>query len=409
MAKLNEMTISEFTDVMNYLLDNNRKLQESGQTPIAIGIEGEAGIGKTSMMQQIAEKRGMTICKLNLSMLEEVGDLTGFPCKEVLCQWTKDGQIKTKWWPESMLNRVPDKVTVTSTTRMGYAPPAWLPREENPNGVILLLDDYSRANPLFMQATMDLINEGKYISWSLPKNTTICLTSNPDDGSYSVATLDNAQKTRYINFNIKMDSKAWASWAEFSSLDGRAINFALLYWDEIFRKHNGVQTINPRAYTTFCKAISSISNWEDVNSLALILSISKGCFINDADNVVGGLFTTFIAQKLDKLVNPRDMLTAKWETVEPRIYDCVHENDRFKPEIAGILGTRLLNYILYYFSQKGSKENVVQDRLTEFVDNPRKLLSDDLLFYIIKTVIQKYPARANKLLINPKIRNKVMI
>lgn len=46
MAKLNEMTISEFTDVFNYLLDNNRQLQEKGLTPIAIGLEGEAGIGK---------------------------------------------------------------------------------------------------------------------------------------------------------------------------------------------------------------------------------------------------------------------------------------------------------------------------------------------------------------------------
>ena len=74
MANLNEMTISEFTGVLNYLLDNNKQLEEQGLTPIAIGLEGEAGIGKTSLIQQIAEKRGMTLCKLNLAQLEEVGD-----------------------------------------------------------------------------------------------------------------------------------------------------------------------------------------------------------------------------------------------------------------------------------------------------------------------------------------------
>ena len=63
----------------------------------------------------------------------------------------------------------------------------------------------------------------------------------------------------------------------------------------------------------------------------------------------------------------------------------------------------------YYFSQKGVKENVVQDRLLEFVNNDRKLFSDDLLFHIIKTVISKYPARTNKLLLNADIRNKVII
>lgn len=410
MTNLNEMILSEFTEVFNYLLDNNKQLEEQGLTPIAIGIEGAAGIGKTSLIQQVAEKRGMTLCKLNLSQLEEVGDLVGFPQKEVLLQWkSKDGTIKTKWWPENLLSKVPPNVTVTSNTRMGYAVPSWLPQEENPNGCILCLDDYTRANALFMQATMELINEGKYISWSLPRNTTICLTTNPDDGEFSVQSLDPAQKTRFINFNLKLDVKDWASWAEFHQVDSRAINFCLLYGDEIFKKHNNIQTINPRAYTTFCKAISGIPNWEDDKSLALILNISKGCFLNDKDNVVGTLFTTFIAQRLDKLIPPKDMLMQKWDTVEPKIYDCTHEGERFKPEIASILAIRLLNYILYYFSQRESKSNIVQDRLLEFVNNERKLFSDDLLFHIIKTIISKYPARTNKLLLNVDIRNKVVI
>ena len=145
MSNSNEMTLSEFTGVFNYLLDNNKRLQDEGQTSIAIGLEGPAGIGKTAVVEEVANKRGMTFCKLSLSQLEEVGDLCGFPLKEVLLQWkTKDGETKTRWWPESMLNKIPPSVAVTSTTRMGYAAPAWLPREDNPNGTILLLDDFSR-------------------------------------------------------------------------------------------------------------------------------------------------------------------------------------------------------------------------------------------------------------------------
>ena len=70
MANLNEMTISEFTGVFNYLLDNNKELYEKGQTPIAIGLEGEAGIGKTAVVEEVAGKRGMTFCKLNLAVKE---------------------------------------------------------------------------------------------------------------------------------------------------------------------------------------------------------------------------------------------------------------------------------------------------------------------------------------------------
>ena len=409
MANLNEMTISEFTGVFNYLLDNNKELYEKGQTPIAIGLEGEAGIGKTAVVEEVAGKRGMTFCKLNLAQLEEVGDLCGFPMKEVLLQYQVNGQLKTRWWPESMLDKIPQGVKVTPTTRMGYAAQAWLPKEENENGCILLLDDYTRANPLFMQATMELINTASYISWKLPKNTTIVMTTNPDDGEFSVTSLDNAQKTRFVNFNLKLNVNDWASWAEFNSIDSRCINFELLYGEEIFKKHNGVQTINPRAYTTFCKAISGIKDWNDDKSLALILNISKGCFLNDKDNVVGTLFTTFIAQKLDKLVKPEDMLKQKWETVELRIHDCVYDGDHFKTEIASILAIRLLNYIMFYYSQTGVKEAVVEDRLLEFIENPRKLFSDDLLFHIIKTVIGQYPAKTTKLLINSKIRSKVIV
>lgn len=256
---------------------------------------------------------------------------------------------------------------------------------------------------------MELINTGGYISWKLPKYTSIVLTSNPEDGSYNVSSLDNAQKTRMVNFNVKLNVEDWAHWAEFNGVDGRAINFCLLYGNELFKKHNEEQTINPRAYTNFCKAISGIKDWEDDVSLALILNISKGCFLNDKDNVVGTLFTSFISNRLDKLVTPKDMLIQAWETVEPKIYECTHEGEQMKTDVASILGIRLLNYILYYFSQAGAKEDVVQDRILKFVENPRKLVSEDILFHLIKTVIAKYPARTTKLLINPKIRAKVIV
>lgn len=217
-------------------------------------------------------------------------------------------------------------------------------------------------------------------------------------------------KKRFINFNLKLSVKDWAKWAEFNNIDGKVINFALMYGDEIFKKHNNVQTVNPRAYTTFCKAISGIKNWDSDVSLAMILNIAKGCFLNDKDNVVGTLFTTFISHKLDKLVQPDEMLLKSWETVEPKIYNCVYDSDgRFKTEVASLLSTRLLNYILAYFESKNSKQNVVQDRLLDIVENDRKIMSEDQLFYIVKTVISKYPGKTNKLLINPKIRNKIVL
>ena len=407
----NEMTLNEFKEVFTYLLDNNKQLEDKGLRPIAVGLEGEAGVGKTSIIEEIATERGMTMVKVNLAQLEEIGDLVGLPIKEYEVAWIDNGNIKDKrWMSENQIKNLDSRLKLTGRIRMAYAPPAWLPTEANPNGIIVLLDDYTRANSMFMQATMEIINTASYISWNLPKYTSIVLTSNPDDGQFSVTSLDNAQKTRFINFNVKLNIEDWAKWAEEAEIDGRAINFELLYGNEIFKKHNGVQTVNPRSYTTFCKAISGLKDWNKPETLALILQISKGCFLNDKDNIIGNLFTTFIANKLDKLIQPKDMIELKWETLEPKMRECVYDNGNFRPDIASILTIRLMNYILYLFSIKGAiKENVVYDRILEIVNNDEMLFSEDLIFHLVKTLITKYPGRTGKLLMNATIRNKVVL
>ena len=405
------MTLNEFKEVFSYLLDNNKQLEDKGLRPIAVGIEGEAGVGKTSVIEQITKERGMTLCKVNLAQLEEIGDLTGMPIKEHEVAWIDKGVVKDKrWMPESQIKNLDIRLKLTGRVRMSYAPPAWLPMEENSNGTIVFLDDYTRANSMFMQATMEIINTASYISWKLPKYTSIVLSSNPDDGQFSVTSLDNAQKTRFINFNIKLNIEDWAKWAESAEIDGRAINFELLYGEEIFKKHNNVQTVNPRSYTTFCKAISGLKDWNNPDTLALILQISKGCFLNDKDNIIGNLFTTFIANKLDKLIQPKDMVELKWETLEPKMRNCVYDNGTFRPEIASVLTIRFMNYILHLFGTKGGiKESVVYDRILEIVDNEEMLFSEDLIFHLIKNLVSQYPGRTGKLLMNAKIRNKIVL
>ena len=129
--------------------------------------------------------------------------------------------------------------------------------------------------PRFIQATMELIDRGEYISWSLPPNCTIILTSNPDNGDYNVNSMDNAQKTRYISFELGFDKDVWARWAEKEGIDGRFINFVLSY-PEIMKKEGGVQKVNPRSLVTFANTISGFKDWSDTNTLGLILNIAQG-------------------------------------------------------------------------------------------------------------------------------------
>lgn len=403
----NEITLGEFKDIFKYLVKNNFKLIDRGKKPISIGLEGRCGLGKTTILKEIAEELGMTYVRIGLSELEEVSDLTGFPLKEYEVYFA-DCPGCPKWVASDILNNIHKDFEFTGNSRMGYATPAWLPREENPNGILLNIDDFTRSNSLFQQALMELIQNGKYITWELPSKTVIALTSNPDNGTYTVTSLDPAQKSRFINFPVKFEMQQFAQWAENNEIDGRAINFAISYSTELFENDKQGESINPRSYTMFANAISGIENWQSPESLAMILNISKGCF-DDQDNIIGSLFTTFIANKLDQLIAPKDMLTEKWETVYPKIKKCVYdENGNYKPAVAAILQTRLLNYSIYYWGQEKAQTQPVIDRLLEILNAKEMLFSEDILFNIIKTLATKYPKRMNRAMLNTQIRQKVI-
>lgn len=206
------MNIEEIKSTLNYLLDNNLDLVEQGLDKIAINLVGEAGIGKTSVIKQLAEERGAGYKRLNLSELEEIGDMVGIPQKEfIMIKNGEEKRVAEKLIPQ-FINLGYDLCPECDPV-MSYAVPEWVPNDPEQE-FILFLDDFSRANTMFMQAIMSLMQFGEYISWKLPKKCHLILSSNPDDGSYSVTDLDPAQKSRMINFTMDFDVQCWAKWAD---------------------------------------------------------------------------------------------------------------------------------------------------------------------------------------------------
>ncbi len=188
---------------------------------------------------QLGKELNMQVVKLNLSQLEELGDLVGFPVKEFEIQ---NAEGKTTWINEHQIDAAIKKGYKLIGKRMSHAAPEWI--QGRGEGGFLILDDYTRADHRFMQATMTLIDEQAYASWKLPKNWHILLTTNPDNGDYNVTSLDVAQKTRFISTEVKFDAGIWAKWAEKSQIDSRCINFLLMNPELVS------QRINPRMITT---------------------------------------------------------------------------------------------------------------------------------------------------------------
>lgn len=403
-----ETTLSELRPDIEFIIKRNSALEDAGDSPIAINICSEAGIGKSLTVEQLAKDLDYNYVKLALAQITETGDIAGFPiCLHYACL---DDGTKCQWIsPELIDSYVKAGYQLTGETKMSYALPEWYKNIDPSKPTILLLDDATRALPNILQACYELIYKGEFWSFHLPPKTTVILTTNPDSGDYNVNSYDEAGKTRMVTFNVKFDIGSWAEWAENHQIDGRAINFLLSYHTELMdSKGTHEHIMNPRSYTMFSKIIGGIDDWQKTESLSMIMRMAAGCF-TDKDNIVGSLFTTFIANKLDKLISPEDILLGKWETVCPKIKKCVYdEHGNYKPAIASILHTRLLNYSQYYFDQKNSKSDVVYQRLMDILNNQDMLFDEDLVFNIIRTLCTKYKSRTNKWLLNNQIRQRII-
>ena len=423
-----QLDSAEMVDFLQHIINNNRHLQKNKNRVVATEVIGESGLGKTSVVLQIAEKNNLEVVKLNLAQIEELGDLVGFPVRQFeLCATSevnvpleapkyemkevklpngkvvkKKVEIKTPevtsrsnkciWVDENAVDQyIKQGYEFTGQKRMSYCPPEWI--ADKPAGGILMLDDWNRADIRFIQAVMELVDRGEYISWKLPQDWHIILTANPDNGEYMVNTIDHAQRTRFVSVNMKWNHERWAEWAEAEGIDGRCINFVLMH-PEVIQPEQGV---NPRSITTFFNCISSIPTFE--TSLPMIQMVGEGSVGGD----VATLFTTFINNRLDKLITPKDMLLRKDnDQVKKDLMAAITNGNDYRADIASILTTRLINYTLTYASNNPITPEIM-DRLT-FLVKDEEVFTDDLKYHIVKKILNGNKQKFGKLLFDPAVQ-----
>ena len=423
MAQVN-LNIDELKNFVNHIIENNRFLQSNKKPSVAIEVMGESGIGKTSTIVEIAAEKQLNFVKLNLAQIEELGDLVGFPVRQFQMYIEKQVQAddntvnftsaqksaaannisqlnsptvvkKVGVWVDELAvtEYLKNGYKMTGKNRMSYCAPEWI--ADKKEGGILLLDDWNRADIRFIQAVMELIDRQTYISWSLPKDWHIILTSNPDNGDYMVNSIDNAQKTRYITANLKFDINVWARWAEDAGIDSRCINFLLLHPELVTTETNA------RSITTFFNSISSIESFDD--NLSLIQMIGEG----SVGDTFASMFTIFINNKLDKLVSPKDLLLNENESyILGALSGCIGKNTTYRADIASTLATRLCNYALVY-----AKENVVTQKIIDrlIALSTKDFFTNDLKYLIVRTIFNGNKQKFNKMMMDSEIMKMTMI
>lgn len=380
------MNSEELKGLLTYIYNNNKILLDKGLAVQTVNVEGEAGGGKTSTILQLANELGLELVRRNLAEYEDVSDLVGYPCKEHEMVG-KDGAFR--WVVEgTMPQYIQAGYKPTGEKRMTHAAPEWAQGRTKP--VLLLLDDYSRATEKFIQATMTLIETQCYNSWCLPQGSFIVLTSNPDNGNYSVSTMDAAQKTRVINVNYKFDVNVWARYAEKTGIDGRCVNFLLLH-PELMEGEG----INARTVTMFFNSLMSVTNFAD--ELPLIQQLGEATTNPEFTT----MFTTFINNKLDKLVSPKDMLLHDNEAyIMGELNSCIGTDNNYRADIASVLATRLINFTCNY-SDNNSITPKITDRLIRFSTD--QIFTNDLKYIIVKQILNHNKQKFQKLMLNPDV------
>ncbi len=371
-SKQVDLNADELVLHLEHIIENNRFLQERRQPAIALEVQGGSGLGKTSIIEQIAVKHEMNYVKLNLAQIgEEVSELVGYPIRQFE---VKNGSVM--WIDEQALESYRSTgYEITGKNRMGYCPPEWIAGLDPNKPTIFNLDDWTRGSMRTIQAVMEIISRQEYISWKLPKGSTVVLTANPSDGEYLVNETDQAQKSRYTSVNLKFDKDCWMRYAEEIGVDTRCINFLGLHPEMV------TKDCNPRSITTFFNSIASIKNFSDEKSLALIQMLGEGSVGQEFST----MFVLFINNKLDRLITPDRMVKGKeWSEVKKEMTECIGSGKAYRADIASVLGTRIVNYSQVIAKDSTPSKEVIE-RLIKLTTED--LLQDDIKYQMVKQLI----------------------
>lgn len=173
-------------------IDSRKLLHILDVTPAShnIMLVGRHGIGKSEILSDYYQGKGMRVVPLFLGQMSDPGDLIGLP--------TKTGE------------------------RTDFVPPYWFPTDGKP--IVLFLDELNRARPEILQTVMDLALNRRLAGHELPKGSRIISAVNEGD-EYQLTHLDPSLVSRFNVYQFCPTVQEWLLWAQQKHLDQRVVEF----------------------------------------------------------------------------------------------------------------------------------------------------------------------------------------
>jgi MoxR-like ATPase len=276
-----------------------------GHVPL---IKGKHGIGKSESVAQYAKEQNMHYEPLILSLMD-TGDLLGMPDTKKVSGVTSTLWAAPSWftnilnaaWPEDTslkdLQFIDTDFQEYVISNLGvdtlnrellnnlyctyYQVPndrLQLSRQNNVRNIrsrrsVLNLDEFNRAPPDILNASLQLILEHKLHSHELPlvegRETLIVAAVNPSNGNYTVQEFDPALLDRFVECEAEADLSNWVSnYALKRNLNQVVVDFLMVNKNKFhFEPEDGSKGASPRSWTRLANYMDLLkSTPEDVMS-----------------------------------------------------------------------------------------------------------------------------------------------
>jgi hypothetical protein len=203
---------------------------------------GAPGIGKSSIVKQIAEDKRVGFIDLRLALMDPT-DLKGIPFY--------DKESHTALW----------------------APPAFLPRDGEG---ILFLDELNSAPPSVQASAYQLILDRKVGEYELPEGWAIVAAGNREGDRGVTYRMPSPLANRFVHFEMEVDVQDWRLWAYKKGLDERVISYISYRSEHLF-------TFDAKSDI---KSFATPRSWEYVNKI-LKSTITKELLLDTISGAVG--------------------------------------------------------------------------------------------------------------------------
>lgn len=217
---------------------------------IPVFIWGNPGVGKSSLVHQIAQEKNMRFVDLRLSLLDPT-DLRGIPFFE------------------------------SETKKAVWAKPEFLPDSDSLEFGILFLDEINSAPPTIQAAAYQLILDRKIGEYNLPQNFSIIAAGNYESDRGVTYRMPTPLANRFVHLNFDLDFESWKLWAIKTKLDQRIISYLSYKPSDLFLfdpKSTQKSFATPRSW----KFVDDILNSEiDIALLKNVISGAVGQSVAD--------------------------------------------------------------------------------------------------------------------------------